>query len=667
MDLQTLQYQMWLAVKKYQVLISRRQEEPHNLAIQREILDVLCQLVSINENQKLVVAKLREERGNKHEDYDEQDQSRIDDEHGHEMQHPMGSSPRLSPCLPHSAKSPHNAEDGVVNSPFLDYSIERPNDSFHGSFEEPLDCSITGDLCRASEPSSPSSWWCSPEKRLHNFQPPTGDYTVEDVHDLVSEDEFMHALGLLTVGECEEVLAKRYERRKHSAYSHIFSSTIWEKPETRRKRRVWLTSGAGSPPNLRRKIRPLSQPPSRPESRPVSPSQSSCSPPTTYLPSQPTSPQSLEEDFPLASHSSEEVCPMCNVKGADIQCDGCGVLYHSHCVDLEDSYPPPCWLCLTCEQLGLRASSNSDPQHDSRRREVLEIREQLLRQRAELTVAKLQLQERKQHLAVAFESQQLERKKLQRKEDEVRRAIHQLHDFIYTFQQPGSPKIRSPSPEEGKNNACSADTSASSFSHNDTSDSALPSYLSSDQSSPVSSEEQTSLIKNFTFNKHLYTCMPPTDQTELPHGLAHASSCSPGSSPSHISQTCVPNKVTSHSPSPSQVSNSSSDQPLPQLFMSSQLKSSEPAAYQMHPFSSQHKSERSYLKKGKQHHHRSRLTSSKYSSDDRKAKGDVSMKHQSKAPNLQPKDLSTPTPAHSRQNGLPRMRRGESKPMTASI
>lgn len=32
--------------------------------------------------------------------------------------------------------------------------------------------------------------------------------------------------------EWEEVLAKRYERRKHTAYSHIFSATIWEKPET---------------------------------------------------------------------------------------------------------------------------------------------------------------------------------------------------------------------------------------------------------------------------------------------------------------------------------------------------------------------------------------------------------------------------------------------------
>ena len=56
------------------------------------------------------------------------------------------------------------------------------------------------------------------------------------------------------------------------------------------------------------------------------------------------------------------------ITGADVLCDGCGVVYHGHCVDLEDSEPPPCWLCLTCEQLGLRASSQSDPHHHSRRR-----------------------------------------------------------------------------------------------------------------------------------------------------------------------------------------------------------------------------------------------------------------------------------------------------------
>ncbi|KAK7075113.1 hypothetical protein SK128_023285 [Halocaridina rubra] len=378
MDLQTLQYQMWLAVKKYQVLIGRRQEDPHNISLQREILDVLCQLISINENQKLVVAKLREERESRHlGNFKDRDKNRNSDacDDQHEVDSSLNyhlqeaNSPRLSPGLPQAFQSLPLADQSNITSPYQDLSCERPDHSLQESCDEPLDCSIKGNGgCAASEPSSPVGWWCSPEKRLHNFQPPTADYSVEDVHDLVSQDEFMHALGLLTVKECEEVLSKRYERRKHSAYAHIFSSTIWEKPETRRKRRAWLTSGAGSPPNLRRKVRPLSQPPSRPESRPASPSQSSGSPPTTYLPSQPTSPQSLEEDFPLASQPSEEVCPMCNIKGADVQCDGCGVIYHSHCVDLEDSYPPPCWLCLTCEQLGMRASTNTNPQLVSRRR-----------------------------------------------------------------------------------------------------------------------------------------------------------------------------------------------------------------------------------------------------------------------------------------------------------
>ncbi|KAK8389490.1 hypothetical protein O3P69_008885 [Scylla paramamosain] len=293
-------------------------------------------------------------------------------------------------------------------------------------------------------PASPV-WWCSPEKRLHNFQPPTADYSQEDIHDLVTEDEFMHALGLLTVREWEEVLAKRYERRKHTAHSHIFSNTIWEKPETRRKRRAWLTSGAGSPPMLRRKVRPPSQPPSQPQSRPASPTQSSCSPMTTCPLSQPASPQSLEEDYPSTSQPSEEICPMCKIKGADVQCDGCGVVYHGQCVDLEDSEPPPCWLCLTCEQLGLRASSSSqsDPHHLSRRREMLAVRERLLRQRAELTIAKLQLEEKKHHLSLALQAQRAERMSLQQKEADVRKAITQLQNFISTFQKP-PPEPRSP-------------------------------------------------------------------------------------------------------------------------------------------------------------------------------------------------------------------------------
>ncbi|XP_068224593.1 uncharacterized protein, partial [Palaemon carinicauda] len=652
------------------ILIGRRQEEPNNLSVQKEILDVLCQLVSINENQKLVVAKLREERGRKRPlCFDDKDQNEVHSTSNElddgDFQHPDGRNSTLSPSLP-SAKSPESVDQNVCSAgqvvrslpiSFQEYRTERPN-SLRTSPEQPLNCSVTGEGFGTSDPSSPQSWWCSPEKRLHNFQPPTADYSVEDVHDLVSEDEFMHALGLLTVSECHEVLAKRYERRKHSAYAHVFSSTIWEKPETRRKRRAWLTSGAGSPPNLRRKVRPLSQPPSRPESRPVSPAQSSCSPPTTYLPSQPTSPQSLEEDFPLSAQSSEEICPMCNVKGADIQCDGCGVMYHSHCVDLEDSYPPPSWLCLTCEQLGIRASTSIDPQHDSRRREALEVREHLLRQRAELTVAKLQLEERKHHLAVALEAQQLERKSLQRKEDDVRRAIHQLHNFIYTFQRPESPKTPKPSIEEPEN-LCSADLSAASLRHSNTSDTALPPYSPSDQNSPVSSDDQPPL-KSAT-SKLLYSCTPIIDSTELPHVSAHTS-CSPDSSPSHRSQTHVPKMIVPlHSASPDQLPDSTSDQPgSPE---STSAKSTSPEPRPAHQFSSLHCSEESVdLDTGPTQHPR-RLTMSKCGSVDPKIKSSLS--HQMAPMNPQPTDLSTSS--HSRQNGLPRMRRGESKSVTSSI
>ncbi|CAL4097920.1 unnamed protein product, partial [Meganyctiphanes norvegica] len=62
MDLQSLQYQMLLAVKKHQLLMGRRKLEPENGSLKKEILDVLCQLIDINEKQKVVVARLRAER-----------------------------------------------------------------------------------------------------------------------------------------------------------------------------------------------------------------------------------------------------------------------------------------------------------------------------------------------------------------------------------------------------------------------------------------------------------------------------------------------------------------------------------------------------------------------------------------------------------------------------
>lgn len=46
-----------------------------------------------------------------------------------------------------------------------------------------------------------------------------------------------------------------------------------------------------------------------------------------------------------------------------MQCDGCGVLFHSSCVTAERE--KKCdfseWLCSKCEKMGMRASSYSDP------------------------------------------------------------------------------------------------------------------------------------------------------------------------------------------------------------------------------------------------------------------------------------------------------------------
>lgn len=507
-------------------------------------------------------------------------------------------------------------------------------------------------------PASPPVWWCSPEKRLHNFQPPTADYSQEDIHDLVTEDEFMHALGLLTVKECEEVLAKRYERRKHTAYSHIFSATIWEKPETRRKRRAWLTSGAGSPPMLRRKVRPPSQPPSQPQSRPASPTQSSCSPMTTCPLSQPASPQSLEEEETPASQPSEEICPMCKVKGADVQCDGCGVIYHAQCVDLEDSEPPPCWLCLTCEQLGLRASSShTDPHHLSRRREALAVRERLLRQRAELTIAKLQLEEKKHHLSLALQAQRAERVALQQREEDVREAIKQLQSFISTFQklptEPELPTQQNTSPDLPVPSSPASSLPGSSPQHS--------SFPGGAATSQPSSPSQSSLPS-------LSPVTPISLPTRAaPHATSPSLSCSsssssPSSSPLmpsvSLSQSSSPRQVTPYSFVLGGASQPSSPSPSPSpahqhgvTISASQSPSPKPSHYS---FDKHNVEPKSYI-----HSHHKRVRPPSHSRRD----GEL---HALLPPDDEdvcdePTDLSFP-----RQNRLSGIQRGESKVMAAS-
>ena len=75
-------------------------------------------------------------------------------------------------------------------------------------------------------------------------------------------------------------------------------------------------SGAGSPPQLRRKIRVPSQPSSRQTSRPGSPSGSSGSSYPSLSLSRPDSPNSPEQSSVQASSPlSEEICPVCKNKG----------------------------------------------------------------------------------------------------------------------------------------------------------------------------------------------------------------------------------------------------------------------------------------------------------------------------------------------------------------
>lgn len=66
---------------------------------------------------------------------------------------------------------------------------------------------------------------------------------------------------------------------------------------------------------------------------------------------------------------------------------------------------------------------------------MLMVREELLHQRASLTIDKLQLEERKQFLAKSLEIQRKERKELENKEHNVKEAIHKLKSFIATFQK----------------------------------------------------------------------------------------------------------------------------------------------------------------------------------------------------------------------------------------
>ncbi|KAG7170644.1 PHD finger protein 21A-like, partial [Homarus americanus] len=615
-------------------LIGRRQEEPHNLSIQKEILDVLCQLVSINESQKLVVGRLREERDNErpkhekqndlHKDEGKEDIDLLCDEQlNHDAQDHEGKISKEPPLegLTQSCKSsPNVLGTGVSTPPYSDYTEEGQVASLDDYFEEPAVCGV-----------------------------------AEEANDS----------SLLTVRECEEVLAKRYERRKRNAYSHIFSSTIWEKPETRRKRRAWLTSGAGSPPTLRRKVRPPSQPPSQPQSRPVSPTQSSCSPLTTCPPSQPASPQSLEDEFSASSQPSEEICPMCKIKGADVQCDGCGVIYHGQCVDLGDADPPPCWLCLTCEQLGLRASTNNDPQHHSRRREALAVREQLLRQRAELTIAKLQLEERKQHLANALEAQCSERSKLQNKEDGVRSAIHQLQDFIFTFQKSGSPQASSPNVPTHWNESASVTTSPASTSSRPF----MPGLTISRSSSPSQTSQASSpgqaSTKIFMPNLTI-SCATSPSQASSPRIMPSltisrsSSPCQASPRPLTLSQTISrsssPSQISSHASSPSQV--------FPQTFLPglgiSPSSSPNPSYY------SRHKLEKKHQVEAKGHCQNVQNILKLHSKNQKREAKLHTLTHQSESDlNSQPTDLSTST--HSRQNGIPGFRKGDGEAMAASL
>ena len=152
--------------------------------------------------------------------------------------------------------------------------------------------------------------------RLQRIRDEMSSPVSEDVHDLVTPEEFMHSLGLLTVPQCLDIVEKRRERRKNNQNSHVFSPAIWEKSDTKRKKRTWLSSGTESPPQLRRKSRVSSQPSSRQTSRPGSPTGSSGSSYPSLSLSQPESPNSPDHtSLQTSSPICEEICPICKSKG----------------------------------------------------------------------------------------------------------------------------------------------------------------------------------------------------------------------------------------------------------------------------------------------------------------------------------------------------------------
>ncbi|RXG70258.1 PHD finger protein 21A [Armadillidium vulgare] len=346
MDLKVYQRQMWFTLKKYLNLISSKRDKINDKEMERECLDILKEIISINENQKVALSALREQKEKSHDE--DSDFSPTLESHelflvNEQPNNKCSEEPVSPPCIDLEAEPDYENEvksTDSTNELLHDLSYTSINKEVLDSKEEKLKERI---LLETEE-----ELICEKEKEI-----------VEDIHDLVTSYEFMQALGLLTIQECEEVLLTRKERHKKNALSHVFCQSIWEKQETKRKKRDWLLSS--SPPQLRRKVRPISRPPSRQPSRPSSPAEGcSSSPPSSLSPPSPMSPGTYNQN----SQNNEDTCSLCKGKGASVQCDGCGVLFHSSCVTASER-EKKCdfseWLCSKCEKMGMRASSYSDP------------------------------------------------------------------------------------------------------------------------------------------------------------------------------------------------------------------------------------------------------------------------------------------------------------------
>lgn len=275
-------------------------------------------------------------------------------------------------------------------------------------------------------------------------------------------------------------------------------------------------------------------------------------------------------------------------------------------------------------------------------------------------------------LYICSQAQCLERAKLQHREDEVRRGIHQLQSFIFTFQkcehpQTSTPSASPPSSTMQYHESASAITSSPSSS---SSQLLLPG-LTISRSSPSQTSSQASSPSQATPKSYMpsltISCIASPSQGSSPHirpslMVGHSTSTSQMSPRAFIS-----NQTISPSSSPSQSSSQTSPTQLsPQTFLPGLSISPSSSPGQSYTHSPNHNSERRHQIEAKVHcQSQQNIVNFPCKSQRRETKLQTRTHHSEIDTDSQPTDLSTS--ARSKQNGIQGIRRGESEAMAASM